>query len=185
MCAYGRGLRAGTPSPWAIPATSDDRSDTPGHPPLLRLRTHWYGRVTVCPMDRQIVRLTQSAAPRIRICIVPAGLPHDQAVETRWGERTWCSAYLAELSVDFAWYRAVHPGLRCPKRYGMGKPEHRVGLAGCGAILWATAPLLSLGALLSVPLVTGCPLLVQSAPHMRHTLRSMFPMRDCGINGSR
>ena len=131
MCAYGRGLQAGTPSPWAIPATSDGRSDAPGHPPLLRLCPHWYVRVTVCPMDRQIVRLTKSAARCIRIRIVPAGLPHDLCVETRWGERTWCLAYLAELSVDFAWYRAVYPGLRCPKRYGMGETR-----TPCGC-LWA------------------------------------------------
>jgi hypothetical protein len=50
------------------------------------------------------------------------------------------------------------------------------GSLGVGLILWATAPLLSLGALLSVPLVTvwvplGCPLLVQSARHLRRTLR--------------
>jgi len=50
------------------------------------------------------------------------------------------------------------------------------GCLGVGIILWTTAPLLSLGSLLSVPLVTvwvpmGCPLLVQSARNMRRTLR--------------
>jgi hypothetical protein len=50
------------------------------------------------------------------------------------------------------------------------------GSLGVGIILWTTAPLLSLGALLRVPLVTvwvplGCPLLVPSARHMRRTLR--------------